>query len=197
MFNFEFIQIKLRPKAISFMLISLMLLNVFSRSLVSGIKLWISENTVKESKILQKVGDDLLVKIPISLPYHQNWDKVLDEGLITIFEGEFYESNFQKYENDTLFTTYRKIQMDRNHIYSLFENLNVSIKSLEKKQNDPIQKNVELLENFAKHYFDNKYSCLCFYKVENISKVNFVEFKSGLLKGSDLPKTPPPNISYI
>lgn len=187
----------MKPKTIAIILLSLILLNVFSRSLVGGINLWIAENSVKESKILQKVGDDLIVKIPISLPYHQNWVSTIEEGLLTVFEGDFYESNFQKYENDTLYTTYKKIEMNRNHIYSLFENINGRLKMLEKEKHNPLQKSVQLLEDFHKNYFKILYTCLSFYMIENLHDFKFADYANRLLSGWKILNTPPPNNLYI
>ncbi len=69
----------------------------------------------------------------LTLPYQVEFRNDLMTGNTAIYEGEFYESYEQVYQHDTLYTHYRQLNISRDNIYTLLnevhENLNVFSKN--------------------------------------------------------------------
>lgn len=106
-------------------------------------------------------SETIVVKIPIALPYHTNWEAP-KEVKGEVREGDdFYQMKEQIMENDTLYTTMTADKSARENFFDLANQVNEHLSD----QPDSNSSKTKLINTLVKEYCENTHSWV-FYIIE-------------------------------
>lgn len=134
---------------------------------------WQDAHSVKSRNLVELRGDTLIFKIPISIPYQNEWEAKPTDERMAIFEGEFYHSYKQSYQNDTLYTYYTHQRVSRDNIYTLLHDVQDNFNEFSKKKNNPTQKTLDFFKNLSKDYVEIHARLITIFWVEDLPIQNF------------------------
>jgi hypothetical protein len=136
----------------------------------------------------------VVVKMPVSLPYANDWEDTSGkEGLIK-HDGQFYNIVEQRYQNDTLYTTLKTNISAREQFFSIVEEMNdLSGKTAENNHKNPYSSLVKLFKQLSPVYISSFFTqhahdpAACFTKAQvSVSTISFISPAFPV-------NTPPPN----
>jgi hypothetical protein len=137
--------------------LGLLLLNVVGYTLLTFWSGWESENTIVQNQQLDLKGDTLVHKYQISLPYSNDFERLLTNGQTAIFNGNFYHSEKVEYRNDTLLTYYIQVNYTRENVLSIAKDFSDSLMlDFSKQKENSSKKAIEFFKKISKDYFTQK-----------------------------------------
>lgn len=134
---------------------------------------WQEGHRVKPSSFLEINNDELVFKMQITLPYQAQFSNELTNAHTAIYEGEFYESYEQNYQNDTLYTHYRLLRVSRDNILSLMKEVHENLNAFSKNHKTPSQRALEFFKNFSKDYVELHTKMIAWFWVEDLGFKNY------------------------
>ncbi|MFN3851822.1 MAG: hypothetical protein ACK4NY_20460 [Spirosomataceae bacterium] len=134
---------------------------------------WQEAHSVKSSNLVELRGDTLIFKVPISIPYQSEWEAKPTEERMAIFDGEFYHSYKQAYQNDTLYTYYTHQRVSRENIYTLLHDVHDNLNQFSKKNIPPAQKSLDFFKNLSKDYVEIHTRLITLFWVEDLPIQNY------------------------
>lgn len=153
---------------------------------------WEDQHSYKSNTFVEVKDEVLVLKVPMSIPYQNEWtDKVAIEKL-AIFEGDFYKSYEQSFQNDTLYTFYQKQQLSRENMLSLLQHLGDNLDNFSTKKDEHSKKNSNLIKLITKDYVEFHRKSIVFFWIEDLGIKNYeysLAYNQPLLRL----KTPPPS----
>jgi hypothetical protein len=138
----------------------------------------------------------VVVKMPVSLPYANDWEDTSGkEGLIK-HGGQFYNIVEQRYQNDTLYTTLKTNISAREQFFSIVEEMNdLSGKAAENTHKSPYSSLVKLFKQLSTVYISSFFTqhtndlAACFTKAQlSLTTISFISPAFPV-------NTPPPKFS--
>jgi hypothetical protein len=150
-------------------------------------------SAASEGMIEQSGSGDIIIKVPVAVPYQNNWDAPEPvEGQIEHL-GQFYQMKSQQLINDTLYVQCAFDQNARDRFSDLVSKINDQVAGHHSGPQKDQHSNI--LKNFLKEYMDQERKHV-FYVLEwapaKSSKYN--SFASKLPERDLLIPTPPPNL---
>lgn len=109
----------------------------------------------------------------LTLPYQAEFRNDLMTGNIAIYENEFYESYEQVYQHDTLYKHYRLLNISRDNIYTLLNEVHENFNVFSKNNKTTSQKALDFFKNFSKDYVEIRSRMLTWFWVENLGFENY------------------------
>jgi len=134
---------------------------------------WQEGHRVKATSFVEVEGDKLVFKMQLSLPYQSEWKNELIDGNTAIFEGEFYKSYEQVYRGDTLYTYYKRLDLSRDNIMALMNEVHENLNLFSEKNKTTSQKALEFSKHLAKDYVELRSKMLVWFKIEDLPCRNF------------------------
>jgi hypothetical protein len=134
---------------------------------------WQESNVVKDTGFVELKGDKLVFKMQLSLPYQSEWKNELIDGNNAIFEGEFFKSYEQVYHCDTLYTYYKRLDISRDNIMSLMNEVRENLNLFLEKHKTTSQKALEFSKHLTKDYVEFRSKMLVWYKVDDLPFLNY------------------------
>lgn len=122
--------------------------------------------------------EKVVVKLPIALPYSQDWDAPKELTKQVQHGNDFYQMVEQKMEGDTLYTTLVANHSARENFSDLAEMVNKHLKNDSTKHND--HSKTSLINLLIKEYCDSKQTFVLYVMDWSEVKVNFPNPKSTL-----------------
>lgn len=160
-------------KLISIILLSLLVCNALSFTFIFLLNEWQESHVVKNTSFVELEGDKLIFKMQLSLPYQSEWKNELIDGNTAIFEGEFFKSYEQVYHRDTLYTYYKKVDLSRDNIMSLMNEVHENLNLFSEKHKTTSQKALESSKHLTKDYIEFRSKIWVWYKVEDLPCRNY------------------------
>ena len=115
--------------------------------------------------------DKVIVKLPFSLPYTQDWEVPKEVNKQVQHGKDFYQMVEQKMEGDTLYTTLVANHSARENFSDLSEMVNQHLKNDSPKQND--RSKSSLINLLVKEYCDSKQTFVLYIMDWSQAEVNF------------------------
>ena len=160
-------------KLFSIILLSLLVCNALSFTFIFLLNEWQESHVVKNTSFVELEGDKLIFKMQLSLPYQSEWKNELIDGNTAIFEGEFFKSYEQVYHRDTLYTYYKKVDLSRDNIMSLMNEVHENLNLFSEKHKTTSQKALESSKHLTKDYIEFRSKIWVWYKVEDLPCRNY------------------------
>jgi len=129
-------------KLLSILLFGLLIFNTLGFSFYS-----IFEKDSTTSNIID--NDDLILKIPLHLPYVTDWESTEPSDEEILKGNEYYKIVSKRIENDTLFVLCEFSQTSRERFWTLVSTFDDQAKA---DRNNHKGDSVNLLKNFLKEY---------------------------------------------
>ncbi len=134
---------------------------------------WQESHRVKASSFIEIKTDELIFKMQLTLPYQSEFRNDLMSGNTAIFEGKFYESYVQIYQNDTLYTHYRLLNVSRDNVLALLNEVHENLNIFSQKHKTTGQKALEFFKNFSKDYFELHSKMITWFWLEDLPAANY------------------------
>jgi hypothetical protein len=134
---------------------------------------WQESHSVKSNSFVEIRNKELIFKMQLTLPYQVEFRNDLMTGNTAIYEGEFYESYEQVYQHDTLYTHYRLLNISRDNIYTLLNEVHENLNIFSKNNKSTSQKALEFFKNFSKDYVEIRSRMIAWFWVENLGFENY------------------------
>ncbi|WP_238808655.1 hypothetical protein [Emticicia aquatica] len=134
---------------------------------------WQESHRVKESSFVVISGDKLVFKMQISMPYQTEWRNDIIEGNTAIYEGDFYQSYEQVYQKDTLYTYYSRLDVSRDNLLALMNEVHENLNLFSKKHKTSSQKALELFSTITKDYVELHSKTIAWFLVEDLPTKNY------------------------
>ncbi len=134
---------------------------------------WQESHRVKSNSVVEVRANELIFKMQLTLPYQSEFRNDLVTGNTAIYEGEFYESYMQLYQNDTLYTHYRLLNVSRDNIYTLLNEVHENLNIFSQKHKSTSQKALEFFKNFSKDYVELHSRMITWFLVEDLPSANY------------------------
>ena len=150
-----------------------MVCNALSFTFIFLLNEWQESNVVKDTGFVELKGDKLVFKMQLSLPYQSEWKNELIDGNNAIFEGEFFKSYEQVYHCDTLYTYYKRLDVSRDNIMSLMNEVHENLNLFSEKHKTTSQKALEFSKHLTKDYVEFRSKMLVWYKVDDLPFLNY------------------------
>jgi hypothetical protein len=138
----------------------------------------------------------VVVKMPVSLPYANEWEDTSGkEGLIK-HGDQFYNIVEQRYQNDTLYTTLKTNISARERFFSIIEDINnLTGKAAEKSSKNPYSSLVKLLNQVSAVYISSYFTQNNLHLDAYLHKARATFQSVSFLSPAFPVTTPPPQIS--
>lgn len=133
--------------------------------------------------------DKVVVKLPIALPYSQDWEAPKEVNKQVQQGEDFYQMVEQKMEGDTLYTTLVANHSARENFSDLAEMVNQHLKNDSPTHNDHSKSS--LINLLVKEYCDSKQTFVLYVMDWSKVEVNFPNPKITLSTYSDSLFSPP------
>jgi hypothetical protein len=182
-------------RILSILLLGLLLYNMVGYSIV-----YLSEERYVVSAkgkhfIQQNSGtEDIVIKVPVAVPYQNDWDAPEPVTGQIEHEGQFYQMKSQQLINDTLYVQCEFDQNARDRFSNLVSKINDQVTGA---SSDPQKdQHSQILKNFLKEYM-NQGKKHVFYVLEwtPAYAVNFASLTCSLSCRDFAIPTPPPNLA--
>lgn len=160
-------------KTTSILFLGLLLCNALGYTFVFLINEWQENHRVKATSFVKLEGDKLVFKMQLTLPYQSEWKNELIDGNTAIFEGEFFKSYEQIYQGDTLYTYYKRLDLSRDNIMALMNQVHENLNLFSEKHKTTSQKALEFSKHLTKDYVEFRSKILVWYKVEDLPRRNY------------------------
>lgn len=160
-------------KTASILFLCLLLCNALGYTFVFLVNEWQESHRVKATSFVEVEGDKLIFKMQLSLPYQSEWKNELIDGNTAIFEGEFFKSYEQIYRGDTLYTYYKRLDLSRDNIMALMNEVHENLNLFSEKHKTTSQRALEFSKNLTKDYIEFRSKMLVWYKVEDLPRRNY------------------------
>lgn len=157
----------------SILFLFLLLCNVLGFTFVTFWNEWQESHSVKSNSSVEIRGDELVFKMQLTLPYQTEFRNDLMTGNTAIYEGQFYESYEQVYQNDTLYTHYRLLNISRDNIYTLLNEVHENLNVFSKNNKTTSQKALEFFKNFSKDYVELYSRMITWFWIEDLGFENY------------------------
>ncbi|WAC10156.1 hypothetical protein [Dyadobacter pollutisoli] len=182
-------------RILSILLLGLLLYNMVGYSVVYLSEEKQTVSAVGKDFIQQSSGtEDIVIKVPVAVPYQNNWEAPQPaQGLIE-HEGRFYQMKSQQLVNDTLIVRCEYDQSARERFSDLASKINDQVTG----NNNAPEKDTHslILKNFLKEYMaqDRKH---VFYVLEwtAANDIHFPSVNSVLPETHTAIPSPPPNLA--
>lgn len=99
-------------------------------------------------------GQQVVIKLPVSLPYTAEWQSDGNHQLIRN-QNEFYNIVEQRYENDTLYTVLQSNQAARDQFFALADMV-----QQETEAPSPVSGLLKLLKSLSDYYFPTSWQAV-------------------------------------
>jgi hypothetical protein len=177
------------------LLLGLLLYNMVGYSIVYLVEERHTISSGDNNFVQQPVGtNNIVIKVPVSVPYQTNWDAPAPaEGQIE-HEGQFYQMKTQQLINDTLYVQCEFDQSARDRFTDLVAKINDQVTGkASSPQNDS---HSFLLKNFLKEYMTSERKHT-FYFVEwvSIAPAQYPAIRSALPEPHFSIPSPPPDLA--
>lgn len=179
-------------KIASIFLLSLLICNVLSFTFVMIWNEWEAHHSYHSNAFVEVQDEILVLKVPISIPYQNEWTETVAIEKLAIFEGDFYKSFKQSYQKDTLYTYYQKQPLNRENMLSLLRQLGDNLDNLSDQHKDSSKKTHNFLKNISKDYMEFQTKTIHFFWIEELGIKNYkysLAYHQPILKLS----SPPPS----
>lgn len=160
-------------KTAAILFLCLLLCNALGYTFVFLVNEWQESHRVKATSFVEVEGDKLIFKMQLSLPYQSEWKNELIDGNTAIFEGEFFKSYEQIYRGDTLYTYYKRLDLSRDNIMALMNEVHENLNLFSEKHKTTSQRALEFSKNLTKDYVEFRSKMLVWYKVEDLPRRNY------------------------
>lgn len=161
-------------KLSSIFLLSLLICNVLGFTFVTLWNEWKADRTYKTSGLIEKNGENLVLKFNLAIPYQSNFTSNSSSEKLAIYKGEFYRESKQVYENDTLYVTYQKESISRENFYDLLNEVSENLDDFSKNQSEePTKKTSNFFKNLVKDYTTFGAKTIAYFWVEDAPIINY------------------------
>lgn len=145
--------------------------------------------------VAQSVGSaDIVIKVPVAVPYQNDWDAPEPVTGQIEHEGQFYQMKSQQLINDTLYVQCAVDQNARDRFSELVSKINDQVTG--QSADSPKGHHSQILKNFLKEYMsqDRKHT---FYVLEWTAENHFSypSISSSLPERHFQVPSPPPNLA--
>lgn len=173
-------------KLLSISLLALLIFNMIGFSVYSLLN---TDNNYDESEPDKDNG--IVVKLPFSLPYVNNWEGTSSENEELLHGDDFYKVVSQKLANDTLYVHCQYTGSARERFWELVSSYDTHINTSDHAAKNQAGK---IMKNLLKEYMsaDRK---LTFFIIEWLTPKVYPSVESKILSSISNITTPPPNFS--
>ncbi|MCU0323685.1 MAG: hypothetical protein MUF45_00325 [Spirosomaceae bacterium] len=157
----------------SILFLSLLFCNTLGFTLVTFWNEWQENHRVKPSSFVEVRGNELIFKMQLTLPYQSEFRTDIMNGNTAIYEGKFYQSYVQVYQKDTLYTHYHLLNVSRDNVLALLNEVHENLNSFSKEHKTPSQKALDFLKNFSKDYVELHSKMITWFWIEDLGFENY------------------------
>lgn len=148
--------------------------------------------TYQSNGLIEQNGDELVLKLSLSIPYQTNFSNTSTNEKLAIYNGEFYREKSHEYRNDTLYVSYQKESISRENFYNILnevsENLNDFSDNPSQKSN---HKTSDFFKNLVKDYTSFARNSVAFFWIEDAPFGNYSYALSNYLVELSTASPPP------
>lgn len=179
-------------KISAILFLCLLICNVLGFTFISLWNEWEESHRVKSSSAIERINDELVFKMQLTLPYQNQFQTDLIKGYTAIYEGEFYESYQQVYKNDTLYTYYRHLTVSRDNVLSLMQKVHENLNIFPDNHQTAGQRALKFFKNFSKDYVRLYSSIIAWFWLENIDINHNYQYLTSHTNPTLVVDSPPP-----
>lgn len=147
--------------------------NVLGFTFVSFWNEWQESHSVKSNSFVEIKGNELIFKMQLTLPYQVEFRNELMTGNTAIYEGKFYESYVQIYQKDTLYTHYRLLNVGRDNIMALLNEVHENLNVFSQNNKSTSQKALDFFKHFSKDYVEMRSRMITWFWIEKLGFENY------------------------
>jgi hypothetical protein len=180
----------LLKKLTSISLLVLLIFNILDSTFVFLIDKWQEQYIVQPNVFFEERGDQLVMKLPMSIPYLGSWEESEKTDGFIIYKGVFFRTTQRIFANDTLYTYGAKERAGQENMLSLLQQIK---KHVSNAPVSPGRKALDFLKNLTKDYIQFDSSSVSFFEIEDLP-LKIYTHHGIMLTSIKLVLSPPPDL---
>ncbi|RYU95485.1 hypothetical protein [Emticicia agri] len=151
---------------------------------------WQEQRMVQTNVFYEENGEQLVMKVPMAIPYLAGWDESEEADGLIIFKGDFFRTTQRKFANDTLYTYCTKENASRENVFSLLQQVK---KHVSDEPTSPGKKALNFFKNLTKDYTQFNSSTIAYFWIEDLP-LKIYTYQEFIPATTKLVHSPPPDL---
>ncbi|WP_116983924.1 hypothetical protein [Emticicia sp. C21] len=151
---------------------------------------WQEQRTVQSNIFFEEKGEELVIKVPMAIPYLAGWDESEAADGLVIYKGDFFRTTQRKFSNDTLYTYCTKENASRENVFSLLQQVK---KHVSDEPTSPGKKALNFFKNLTKDYTQFNTHTIAYFWVEDLP-LKIYTYQEFVPASTKLVHSPPPDL---
>ena len=145
---------------------------------------------VQTNVFFEEDGEQLVMKVPMAIPYLASWEESEETDGLIIFKGDFFRTYERKFANDTLYTYCTKENASRENVFSLLQQVKQHVGD---EPTSPGKKSLNFFKNLTKDYTQFNSSSIAYFWVEDLP-LQIYTYQEFIPATTKLVHSPPPDL---
>ncbi len=151
---------------------------------------WQEQRMIQPSVFFEEKGEQLVMKLPMAIPYLASWNESEETDGLIIYKGNFFRTQERKFENDTLYTYCTKENASRENVFSLLQQVK---KHVNDEPTAPGKKAMNFFKNLTKDYTQFNTQNIAYFWVEDLP-LKIYTYQEFIPASILLVHSPPPDL---
>ncbi len=175
----------------SISLLVLLVCNILGSTFVMLLDKWHEQRMVQPSVFFEEKGEQLVMKVPMAIPYLSSWNESEETDGLIIFKGDFFRTYERKFANDTLYTYCKKENASRENVFSLLQQVK---KHVSEEPTSNGKKTLNFFKNLTKDYTQFGNNTIAYFWVEDLPLQNYT-YLEFIPASTSFIHSPPPDLA--